>query len=161
MPFTSDDHLVLRFSSQQPTRSTRDRHLRKPKKACSVTTSLLYDHHAPRRGRWCRLRTASIRSSAAPHGQVEIANASPRAIQQSGRPDCRFVGGEARCGYPPGYKTGRAAHSRYAPGVPVPPGDGNLVAGPSREDIVTSRERTYRDQATILDFARSHWQKHK
>ena len=80
-------------------------------------------------------------------------------IQHVRRLTCCFVGGEARCGYPPGYKTGRAVHSGYAPGMPVPPGDGNPVAGPSRGVMITSRERTYRDKATILDFAQPHWLK--
>ena len=51
-------------------------------------------------------------------------------------------------------REGGAVHSGYAPGMPVPQGNGNRVAGPSGGDTVTSRERTYGDQATILDVAR-------
>ena len=127
VPFTSDDHLVLRFSSQ------RDR-----QEIAICENQRKRVQSPPRRGRRCRLRTASIRSPAASYAQSLDAKRLLTHIQHVRRPTWCFVGGEARCGYPPGYiRRGRAVHSGYAPGMPVPQeGNGSRVAGPSGGDIV-------------------------
>ena len=132
MPFTSDEHLVLRFSSQRDRQEIAICENQRKRVQSPQACSMIITHLDEVAGVVFERHRSVHRLLYAPSLDAKRLLTH---IQHCRRLNCFFVGGEARCGYPPGYKTGRAVHSRYAPGVPVPPGDGNLVAGPSRGDI--------------------------
>ena len=150
MPFTSDDHLVLRFSSQRDRQEIaiceNQRKCVQSPHACSmmiithldeVAVIVLERHRSVHR----LLHTHSLWTQKAANVRIRrgvLWAARPAVVT---RPDIR---------------RGRAVHSIYAPGMPLPPGCGKRVAGPARGVMITSRERTYRVKATILDFAQPH-----